>query len=133
MSEFISVADQTVAVGGNVVFTETTVKPCCAVTHREGSGVFTLHGGKDYFLIFSANVSGATAGTEVDLAITIAGEEIQSTRMASTPAVADDLNNVNTAINIKVPSCCCYTVAIENVGTTEITVANANLIIIKEN
>ena len=132
MAEFINNTEQTIAVGSNVVFTDVVVKPCTCVTHRAGSGIFTLHGGHRYLVAFSGNVSGATAGTEVDLALTIAGEEIAGTRMASTPAVADDANNVCTMSYITVPNCCCYTVAIENVGTTEVTVTAANLVIIKE-
>lgn len=132
MAEFTANAPQTIAVGSNVLFTDTVIKPCPAVTHREGSGIFTLRGGKRFLVLFNANVSGATAGTELDLAITIAGEELPATRMASTPAVADDLNNVSAQVYITVPACCCFTIGIRNVGTTAITVENANLILIKE-
>lgn len=132
MAEYTAVAPQTLTVGSNVLFTDTVVRPCPAVRRREGSGILTLRGGHTFLVAFSGNISGATAGTEVDLALTIAGEELGATRMASTPAVADDLNNVSTFAEIEVPPCCCYTIAVENVGTTDVTVANANLVLFKK-
>lgn len=132
MAEYTAVAPQTVNVGANVLFTDTVVRPCPAVRRREGSGIITLKGGHTFLVGFSANISGATAGTEVDLALTISGEELGATRMASTPAVAEDLNNVATFTEIEVPPCCCYTVAVENVGTEALTVANANLVIYRK-
>lgn len=132
MAEFTNALPQTVLLGANVIFTDNPVKACPCVRHRDGSGIFTFRGGHKYLIAFSANISGATAGTEVDLAITIGGEEIPSTRMAATPAVAEDLNNVAAFIELEVPSCCCYNVSVENVGTTALTVANANLVIFRE-
>lgn len=132
MAEFVNTNTQAVAVGSNVLFTETILKPCSLVTHREGSGIFTLRGGKRFILGFSANVSGATAGTEVDLAIAMNGEPLPYTLMASTPAVADDLNNVSVFTEICAPACCCTTIAIRNVGTTTITIEDANLVLFRE-
>lgn len=131
MAEFINAEAQTVAVGSNVIFADTVYQPCRKVIHRAGSGIFTLKGGR-YFLNFNANISGATAGTEVDLAITLNGEELPATRMASTPAVAEDLNNVSAMTEIEIPSCCCVTIAVRNVGTTAMTVDDASLILRRE-
>lgn len=132
MAEFTANALQVVALNNNVAFTDTPVRPCPKVRHREGSGIFTLKGGSRYLIMFSANISGATAGTPVSLAIAISGEPVQSSNMISTPAVADDLNNVATSLYVDVPPCCCYNIAVENTGTTELSVQNANLIIIRE-
>lgn len=131
MAEFISTVSQLVAINNNVLFNETVVPPCCKVNHRAGSGIFTLKGGR-YLVSFSANVSGATAGTEVDLALALNGEPLLSSLMASTPAVADDLNNVATSAYIVVPCNCCYQLSVRNTGTTDVTVNNANLIIQRE-
>ena len=125
MAEFIADAGQTVAVNGNVLFTDTPIEPCPCVRHRKGSGIFTLRGGHRYLLMFNANLVGATADTQVDLAFTIAGETVPGTVMASTPSVADAANNVSASVYIDVPPCCCYSVGIRNVD-------NANLIIIRE-
>lgn len=131
MAQFINEATQTIEVGENVVFSDTLIKPCKKVIHRDGSGIFTLKGGR-YTLTFSANVSGATAGTEVDLAFTINGEVLQYSRMASNPIVAEDLNNVSKTIQFDVPYCCCYTFAVRNVGTTPIIVDDASLVTSRE-
>ena len=39
MAEFISIAAQTVAAKGNVVFSNTAVKGSNCIQHREGSGI----------------------------------------------------------------------------------------------
>lgn len=132
MAEWTAQAPQTVAVGANVLFTDTVYKPCPAVAHRERSGIFTLRGGHQYLLFFGANITGATANVPVTLAITIGGEQIPATEMTVTPAVAAELNNVARAVWISVPCGCCYNVSVENITADEITVQNANLIIIKE-
>lgn len=132
MAEFVNNTTQVVAVNNNVIFNDTLIKPCPLVTHREGSGIFTLRGGKKFLIAFSANVAGATAGTEVDLVLTLNGEPLPYTLMASTPAVADDFNNVSVFTEIYAPQCCCLTIAVRNVGETVITVENANLVLFRE-
>jgi len=42
---------------------------------------------------------------------------------------AKALGNISTIVQINVPKCCCYTVSIENIGTTALTVDIGNLII----
>lgn len=132
MAEYINNALQTIAVNENVLFTDTVIESCPCVRHREGSGIFTLRGGHTYTLLFSANIGSETAGTEVEVAFAIAGEEIAGTRMASTPTVANDINNVASFVTVIVPCGCCYTMSVENVGEAEVIVANANLIIRRE-
>ena len=132
MAEFVNNTTQVIATGENVLFDDTLIKPCNLVTHREGSGIFTFRGGKKFIVGFSANVTGATAGTAVDLGITLNGELLPYTLMESTPAVADDFNNVSVFTEIYAPTCCCSTIAIRNVGETAITVENANLVIFRE-
>lgn len=130
MSEFINDAAQTVAVGSNVVFANTVYPPCKKVIHREGSGIFTLKGGR-YYVDFGANVAGA-ANTQLALAITLNGEELPATRMASTSTAANVANNVSRTTEIEIPSCCCVTLGVRNVGTTDITVYNAGLVLRRE-
>lgn len=132
MAEFTANAVQTVALNSNVLFTDTAIKPCPCVRHREGSGIFNLRGGHTYTIFFSGNVSGEAAGA-VDLAIALAGEEVPGTRMIATPAAIGDYFNVSTAVSFDVPCGCCYVLAVENVGTNVATVQNANLIITREN
>ena len=131
MAEFINNAVQNVAVGSNVLFADTVYPPCKKVIHREGSGIFTLKGGR-YYVSFGANIAGATAGTQLDLAITLNGEELPATRMAITPATATVANNVSRTTEIEIPCCCCVTLGVKNVGTTDVTVYNAGLVLRRE-
>lgn len=132
MAEFINSVNQTVAVGSNVLFDTTTVPPCPVVTHREGSGLFNIKGGHKFIVAFSANLAGATAETEVDLAVAINGEPVPYTTVASTPAVAGLFNAVSVVTEIVTPCNCCTQISIRNIGTTPVTVASANLVLVRE-
>lgn len=132
MAEFINSVNQTVAVNGNVLFDTTVVAPCPVVTHRKGSGIFNIKGGHKFLVFFSADLAGATADTELDLAISINGEPLPYTVMATTPAVAGLFNNVSATAEIETPCNCCTQISIKNVGTTAVTVADANLVLFKE-
>ena len=73
MAEFVTVATQEVAQNGNVVFTNTAVKPGNCIKHREGSGIITLRGLTNqcrarYFVNFSANIA-VPAGCCVNIAV----------------------------------------------------------------
>lgn len=132
MAEFVNSVNQTVAVGETVRFDTTTVEPCSVVTHRKGSGIFNIKGGHKFIVAFSANLSGATADTEVDLAIAINGEPVPYTTMAITPAVAGLFDAVSVVTEIATPCNCCTQISVENIGTTPVTVASANIVFVKE-
>lgn len=132
MAEFINSVVQTVAVNGNVLFDTTVINPCPVVTHRKGSGLFNIKGGHKFIVAFTANVAGATADTELDLAIAINGEAVNSTIMASTPAVANLYNSVSVVTEIETPCNCCTQISIKNIGTTAVSVANPTLVLFKE-
>lgn len=132
MAEFINSVNQAVAVGGNVLFDTTTVEPCCVVSHRKGSGLFNIKGGHKFIVAFSANITGATADTEVDLAIAVNGEAIPYTTMASTPSTANLFNAVSVVTEIVTPCNCCTQISVKNIGTTAVTVASANLVLFRE-
>lgn len=132
MAEFINSVNQTVAVGENVRFDTTVVDPCPVVTHRKGSGLFNIKGGHKFIVAFSANLAGAAADTEVDLAIAVNGEPIPYTTMASTPAVANLFNSVSVITEIVTPCNCCTQISIQNIGTTPVTVASASLVLVRE-
>lgn len=140
MAEYTSNAVQTVAVGQNVLFTDAPI-PCTKgyVIHREGSGLFTLRGIVNncsgcfarYKISFGANIAIPTGGTvePISLALAIDGEPIPTSSIISTPAAAEDYDNVYASIFITVPRGCCYTVAVENTSTQAIDVQNVNMII----
>ncbi len=140
MAEFTNIDLQTVALGQNVVFTETPVCPTKCITHREGSGIVRLRGitrnqCRARFLVsFSGNIQIPTGGTveAISVAIAVDGEPLQSTQMIVTPAAVENFFNVSAQAYIDVPCSCCVTVAIENTSTQAIEVQNANLIVVRE-
>ena len=137
-AEFTSNALQTVAVGQNVLFTETAI-PCRRgyVIHREGAGIVTLRGIVNcpqacyatYEVSFGANIAIPASGTAgpISLAIAIDGEALPTSSAIVTPAAAEDFWNVYVTANIRVPRGCCYTIAVENTSDQAIDVQNANI------
>lgn len=132
MAEFVTPIPQTVEVNGNVLFANTVVEPCCKVRHREGSGIFTLKGGR-YTVSFDGNISiptGETVGA-ISLALAINGEAIQGGTMTVTPAAVEEEFNVSKTMQIDVPCNCCYTLSVKNISTIPIIVDDANLVTIR--
>ena len=134
--EITANALQTVAANQNVQFTETAVRGNCSILHREGSGLVTLRGITDqcrarFRVSFGGNVAIPAGGTvaPISLAIAINGEAIGPTTMISTPAAAEEFNNVYTSVFLNVPAGCCYTISVVNIGEDDIDVQNANLIV----
>ena len=134
MAEFINSAQQTVEVNANVLFSDTVVEPCCKVRHREGSGIFTLKGGR-YIISFGGNISipAEETGTTIVLAIALNGEALQGGIMEYTPGAVGRFGNVSKLVEINVPCNCCYTLSVKNVGTIPMVVDDANLVTIREN
>lgn len=129
---------QTVALGQNVVFTETPVCPTRCISHREGSGIVRIKGSTNqsrarYLVAFSGNIQIPTGGTvgEISVAIAIDGEPLLATQMIVTPAAVENFFNVSAQTYIDVPCGCCLTVAVENTSTQAIEVQNANLIVVR--
>lgn len=98
------------------------------VIHRAGSGILTLRGRVNspcaqfarYRVAYDGNIAvptGATPG-EIQLALAIGGEVVQSSIAAATPTVADAYWNVSGFAIIDVPAGCCYTVSVENASVS---------------
>lgn len=137
MPEFTANAAQIVAVGQNVLLTETPV-PCNRgyVCHRDGSGIITLRGITNqcrarYRVSADGNIAVAAGGTPgaISVSLTIAGEALNSATAIVTPAAAGDLFNVHTEAIIDVPKGCCLTIALKNTSTQAITAQNINIIV----
>lgn len=117
----------TLAPGASVTFDTVLLKTGCDVCHRKNSGLVQLNATcARYEVEFSANI-GATAVGLAQLAIALDGETLPETVMAAQTAAVDNLNNVATGTIVK--TCCrgADTVTVKNIGTTTVTVANANL------
>ncbi len=137
--ELTANAAQTVAAGQNVLFTDAPVK--CSrgyVVHRAGAGLVTLRGACNgcasvarYKVLFVGNISVPTGGTAgaISVAISIGGEAVPQTTATATPAAVGDAWNVATAAFVDVPRGCCANIAVRNISTQAIDVANANLMI----
>lgn len=131
MIELSNDASQTLAAGSSMTFNTVVLKTGNGECHRANTGSVKLCArGGIYQVYFSANVSGATADTAVQLSLALGGDILAETTMISTPAVADALNNISTTCSIK--NCCCDydRVTVVNTGTATITVgANPTLFI----
>ena len=134
--EITANAIQTVSANANVIFTDTVVSGNCSVLHRDGSGLVTLRGLTDqcrarFRVSFGGNIAIPTGGTvgPISLAIAINGEPVATTTMISTPAAAEEYNNVFSAIFLDIPRGCCSQISVVNTSDDDINVQNANLII----
>lgn len=138
MAEYTNIAAQTVAANANVLFTETPVRGCRCINHRDGSGVVTLrscnNGCTRYKVSFGANIAVPDGGTAdpISVAISVRGEPLGSATAIYTPAAAETFGNIYVAVLVTVPCGCCVDVGVVNTSTQAITVANANLIVEKE-
>lgn len=140
MAEYTANAIQTVQNGQNVLFSDAPIPGCRqGILHREGSGIITLRGQVNncsgfarYKVSFGANVAiptGGAAATPLSLALAIDGEPVPTSSVIVTPAAVDQYWNVYASIFVDLPKGCCYTIAVENIGSTAVNVQNANLII----
>lgn len=130
MIDAVNVPVQTVSVNGAVLFANTRIKTGCSVRHEQGSGRFVALRPGVYKVSFSGNVAVAAAGA-VALAIVQEGEEVAGSRMTSTLAAASP-ENLSTTVLIQVFCDCCVALGVRNVGTTEVTINNANFVITRE-
>lgn len=133
--EITSSTLQTVAVGQNVLFTETPVSGSGCIVHRDGSGIVTLRGQTNqcrarYRVSFGANIAIPAGGTvgPISVAIAISGEPLAASTAIVTPTATAAFFNVSLDTFVEVPRGCCVTVAIENTSDQAINVQNANLI-----
>lgn len=137
--ELTANAVQAVPAGQNVLFTDAPVR-CNRgyVVHRAGAGLVTLRGACSgcasvarYKVMFVGNISVPTGGTAgaISVAISIGGEAVPQTTATATPAAVGDAWNVATAAFVDVPRGCCANIAVRNISTQAIDVANANLMV----
>ena len=134
--EITANALQTVSVNQNVLFTDAVTCGSCSITHRDGSGLVNLKGITDqcrarFKVTFGGNIAIPTGGTveAISLALAIDGEPVASTTMISTPAAAEQFNNVASSIFIDITRGCCSQVSVQNISEQAIDIQNANLIV----
>lgn len=133
MINSVNVAEQTVAVDGNVIFDTDRVRTrACAcggwLQHDNGSGVFTLVRPGIYKVEFNANVTSAVVG-DTTLAIESNGEVIGGTEMDYVVAVAGDFQNVSASTLVVIQPYSSRSISVANLSADEVTVDDANIII----
>ena len=147
MAEFTYNPVQLIAPAQNAIF-NTTI-PCNKgyVFHRNESGIVILRGIVNnacscfarYQVTFNGNIAlpeGATVGP-IAVALSIDGEQIQTSTAIVTPAAVDEYFNVTSTAFITIPRGCCFNLGVENVsvGATaadpapSINLQNANLVV----
>jgi len=128
MAEYICNEVQTVQPGAPALLSDAI--PCNRglVLHRPGSGILTIRGIVNnpcarfarYRVAYDGNIAipeGGTAG-EIQLAIAIDGEVVQSSIAAATPTAVGAYWNVSGFAIVDVPVGCCYAIAVENASVS---------------
>ena len=131
MAEYIQ-RDSIESVSLNTPITFDSSIPCNRgnIFHENGTGIFILRGVVNnpsacfarYQVTFNGNVSIPTGGavTPIAVAITVNGEERQSSEAIYTPAAVETVGNLTSTAIVTVPRGCCFTLAVEYVdGTTD--------------
>ena len=146
MAEYLANAIQNVAVNAPIVFTASI--PCTrgCVYHEDETGIFILKGNTNncfarYQVTFNGNIAIPTGGaiTPIAVAISVNGEERQTSKAIYTPAAVDTYGNVTSTAIVTVPRGCCFSLAVRYVDATTdaaatvptplIEVINANLVV----
>lgn len=99
------------------------------LSHNDGSGQFLISRPGIYMVSVGAQVTTATAATDVSLAITTNGETLAGTTMAATVTAADDVVQLATSALLTVPCGASITVALANTGEDEVTINAASLVL----
>lgn len=146
MAEYLANALQNVSLNSPVVF-EASI-PCTKglVYHEDGTGIFILRGITQncfarYQVTYNGNIAVPEGGavTPIALAISVLGEERQTSKAIFTPQAVDEFGNVTSTAIITVPRGCCFSIAVRYVDATTgdtavdptptIEVQNSNLVI----
>ncbi len=149
MAEYTAIADQTVASGQPMIFTETTV-PCNRglIRHEDGTGLFNLSGAvpvseyqnrcccqgeptADYLVVFHANIALPEGGTvgEIQMALALDGTILPATRMIVTPTAVEAFFNIGTSKNVQCYPGCCRNLSVVNTSPNQADIVVSNAIL----
>lgn len=122
----------TINPGESVYFDRIIINTGSCTCYRDFSPSVKMASRGIYLITFSGNISGSTAGSPVQLAFNIGGSVVNQSIMISTPAAADDLNNVSKQLYY--PNCCddFSRVAVVNNGTNAVTLASGAIFSVKK-
>lgn len=118
---------QTLQPGQAITFDQVLTHTGCGECYRQNTSSIKMRGCGVYDVHFSGNIGGPTAATPVQLSIQVGGATLQGSLMISTPAAADDLNNV--AKTLPVRNCCddYDRLTVVNTGTVPVTVGAGSI------
>lgn len=135
-------AAEVIPAGGTVTFDLTVLHTGCDLNgcggseyHRQNSGAVRLRGKSRccpsiFDVFFKANVTSATAGTEVQLVLAVDGTPLAETTMLETIDTANSFENMATRTALKVCPGEDVTLSVTNTGTSTVTLdANSALYI----
>ncbi len=131
MIELSNTTEQTLTSGQSITFNTVLLHTGNGECYRSNTGSVKMRANGIYEVKFNGNISGATAGTAVQLAIQQGGVILPETTMIVTPAVANDTNNVSCSTLIK--NCCgdYDRVTIVNTGTMDVNIHSNPVFIVR--
>lgn len=128
MVELVNSSQQTLPVGGALVFDKKLIQNGCGECHRSNTPSVKMRQRGLYEVSFNGNIGGTTAGTPVQMTLQLGGANLPETNMISTPAAANNLNNVSASTFL---SNCCDDydrITVVNTGAIPVIVgANASI------
>lgn len=113
--------EQTLQPGQSLIFDVVRHRSGCGECHRPESASVKLKANGMYDISFNANIASEATGV-VQLSIQLGNETLPETTMISTPAAANQFNNVSASTEVK--NCCCDydRLTVVNTGTTAVIV-----------
>lgn len=112
--------EQVLAPGQSITFDLVLLHTGCAERHRTGSANVELVNGCIFNVDFSANIANGTGAGEIELSVMLNGEALTAGNMISTPAAANELNNVARP-GLKIQTFgCANTISVQNTGEDDI-------------
>lgn len=133
MIELSNSAPITLAPGATATFDRVVVNTgrCTCFRNNPTNSIKMANCGV-YQLNFSGNISGAAAGTPVQLSIAVGSFALPESVMISTPSAADALNNVSKTTYYENDCNEFSRVTVVNTGTVDVTIgAGASLSVLK--
>lgn len=123
---------QTIQPGQAVTFDKLVLKAGnCECWNKQLPQSVKLRAQGIYSLGFSGNVTSATAGDALQLAIAVGGQPLVETTMNSTPSAANAFNNISTETRFR--NCCCDMdrLSVINTGTVPVILAPNSAFVIE--
>ena len=126
MAEYVTAADQSVALNNPILFNTVSIPCNTGSVIPAAPGVLTLKGNTRnkfarYSVALSANVQIPTGGalTPIALGITLNGVTLPESVAIITPQAVEEYQHIYTEVTVTVPSCCCFNVSAAYVDGTE--------------